>query len=108
MLHLLLLLSGDRALIRGRPLDVASAADSTRCVHGRGRDSARLLSDLRLSHGGRIELLLGDGPLRAASVVALLRGRGNLKALYEFLVVLSGRALPISYAFHRMLLIISY
>ena len=36
MLHLLLLLSGDGALIRGRPLDVASAADTTRCVHGRG------------------------------------------------------------------------
>ena len=61
MLHLLLLLSSDGALIGWRPLDrvaVVSGGGHTRCVHGRCGDAARLLAYLRLSHRRWIVLLL--------------------------------------------------
>lgn len=108
MLHILLLLSSYRALIGGCPLDVARVSSHARCVHRRGWDPTRLLANLRLSHGWWIVLLLWDGPLRATSIVTLLRRWWNFEALNEFLVVLTSCTFPISYAFNSMLYIMSF
>lgn len=106
MLHILLLLSGNRAFIRRCALDVIARVDTTYTwsVHGLGRDSAWLLSDLRgLCHCGGIELLLRDTSLRTTSVIALLRGWWDLEALDEFLIVLPSGTLSIPYTFNRVL-----
>lgn len=102
MLNILLLLSGNGALIGGCAFDIVST-NNTWSMHRLGRDAAWLLAYLRrLRHCGGIELLLRYTSLRT-SIIALLRRWRDLEALNEFLVVLPRCTLSISYTFNSVL-----